>query len=52
MRILVAKDEASIALLMRTMLSGDGHAVIGPVARVEGALELAERVLVDCARWT
>ena len=47
--ILVAEDNAVIALLMQSDLEGAGYAVLGPFARVAPALAAAEGTRPDLA---
>ncbi len=46
-KLLVVEDEMLAAMLMETMLTALGHAVVGPVAREEPALAAIERAEVD-----
>lgn len=48
-RILVVEDEALIAVLIEDVLNEIGCAVIGPVARLDAALRLAEESELDGA---
>jgi CheY-like chemotaxis protein len=43
------EDEYLIALLLEDMLADLGHTVIGPVARLNKALEMAQREEFDAA---
>jgi two-component system, response regulator PdtaR len=47
--ILVAEDEAIIALMLAMTLDLAGHKVVGPVASVEEGLELAEATRPELA---
>jgi CheY-like chemotaxis protein len=49
LRVLVVEDEALVALLLETMLTELGHGVVGPVARLGKALEMAQREELDIA---
>jgi CheY-like chemotaxis protein len=49
LRVLLVEDEYLIALMLEDMLAELGHAVIGPVARLEKALEIAQREVFDVA---
>lgn len=49
LRVLVVEDENLIALLVEDMLAELGHDVIGPVARLNKALEMARREALDVA---
>ena len=49
MIILVAEDEAIIALMLAMTLDLAGHKVVGPVASVEEGLELAEATRPELA---
>jgi two-component SAPR family response regulator len=49
LRVLVVEDENLIALLLEDMLAELGHTVIGPVARVEKALDIVQREEIDLA---
>lgn len=49
LRVLVVEDEALVALLLENMLIELGHSVIGPVARLSKALEMAQREELDIA---
>lgn len=48
-RILVVEDELLVALELETMLDSLGCAVVGPAARLEKAIELAEAETIDGA---
>jgi CheY-like chemotaxis protein len=47
--VLLVEDENLIALLLEDMLADLGHTVIGPVARLDKALEIAQREEFDVA---
>jgi CheY-like chemotaxis protein len=47
LRVLVMEDEALIALLLKEMLIGAGHTVVGPFSNAEGAIEALAREQVD-----
>ena len=49
LRILLVEDENLIALLLEDMLAELGHSVVGPVARLEKAREMAQREAIDLA---
>ena len=49
LRILLVEDENLIALLLEDMLDELGHIVVGPVGRLNRALEMAERETFDFA---
>ena len=48
-RVFLAEDEALVALDIEMTLSAEGCEVIGPVARLERALDLAGRETFDLA---
>lgn len=48
-RILVVEDEFLIALHVEELLTAMGHQVIGPVSRLNEALDLARTVEIDFA---
>ncbi len=48
-RILVVEDEAIVAMLIEDILADHGAAVVGPAARIERAMELAEGEAIDAA---
>ena len=48
-RVLLVEDENLVAMLLEDMLVELGHSVVGPVARLKKALEMAQRELVDLA---
>lgn len=49
LRVLVVEDEIMVALLLEDMLSGFGHQVVGPVAQLSKAVEMAQREALDVA---
>jgi DNA-binding response OmpR family regulator len=49
LRILLVEDETMVALLLEDMLSELGHAVVGPVASLGKAMEMARDEAVDLA---
>jgi DNA-binding response OmpR family regulator len=49
MKILVVEDEILIAMMIEDILDDAGHQVLGPVASVEPAVELAKRHSPDLA---
>ena len=49
LRILVVEDEIMIALLLEDMLATLGHTVVGPVSRVDKALEMVASEALDVA---
>ena len=49
LRVLLVEDENLVAMLLEDMLAELGHSVVGPVARLKRALEMAERELIDVA---
>jgi two-component SAPR family response regulator len=48
-RVLVVEDEAMIAMLVEDMVLDFGSEVVGPVARLDEALNLARNVELDAA---
>jgi CheY-like chemotaxis protein len=48
-RILVVEDEAIVAMLIEDILMDHGAAVVGPAARIETAMELADGEAIDAA---
>lgn len=48
-RILVVEDEAIVAMLLEDMLAELGYEVVGPVTRLERALDLARGAAIDAA---
>jgi len=49
LRVLLVEDENLIAVLLEDMLAELGHSVVGPVARLGKALEMAESAAIDLA---
>jgi CheY-like chemotaxis protein len=49
LRVLLVEDENLVALLLEDMLAELGHTVVGPVARLDKALEIAQREAFDVA---
>jgi CheY-like chemotaxis protein len=49
LRVLLVEDENLVALLLEDMLAELGHTVVGPVARLDKALEMAQREPFDVA---
>jgi len=49
LRVLLVEDEFMVALLMEMALTGLGCEVIGPIGRVDKALEMAQREALDVA---
>jgi CheY-like chemotaxis protein len=49
LRVLLVEDEIMVALLLEEMLAELGHTVVGPVARLEQALEMTQREPFDVA---
>jgi CheY-like chemotaxis protein len=49
LRVLLVEDEIMVALLLEEMLAELGHTVVGPVARLERALEMSQREPLDAA---
>ena len=49
LRVLVVEDEAAISMLLEDMLMDFGCAIVGPAARLNVALEMAEREAYDIA---
>jgi CheY-like chemotaxis protein len=49
LRVLVVEDEIMVALLLEEVLADFGHAVIGPIARLDKAVETAGREAIDAA---
>ncbi len=48
-RILVVEDEAIVAMLLEDMLAELGYAVVGPVTRLDRALDLAREAEIEAA---
>lgn len=49
LRVLIVEDEMMVSMLIEDMLSDMGCHVVGPAARLEEALALAENAELDCA---
>lgn len=49
LRVLVVEDEMMVSMLIEDMLSDLGCVVIGPAARLDEALDLAQTSEIDCA---
>ena len=49
LRVLLVEDESLVAFLLEDMLTELGHTVVGPVARVAPAVEIAQRETLDFA---
>jgi CheY-like chemotaxis protein len=49
LRVLVVEDEMMVVLLLEEMLADLGHTVVGPVAHLGAALEMAEHDALDVA---
>lgn len=49
LRVLLVEDENLVAILLEDMLAELGHSVVGPVARLKKALEMAKGDTVDLA---
>jgi CheY-like chemotaxis protein len=49
LRVLLVEDEIMVALLLEEMLAEFGHTVVGPVARLERALEMTQLEALDVA---
>jgi CheY-like chemotaxis protein len=49
LRVLVVEDEIIVALLLEEMLMELGHTVVGPVARLDIAVEMAQGEAFDVA---
>lgn len=49
LRVLLVEDEMMVALLVESMLLDLGHEVIGPVGRLDRAVAMAEREIIDFA---
>jgi len=43
LRVLLVEDQSMVALLLEGMLTELGHEVVGPVARLDKALEIAQQ---------
>lgn len=49
LRVLLVEDEIMVAVLLEDMLSGFGYEVVGPVAQLSKAVEMAQREDLDVA---
>ncbi len=49
LRVLVVEDEMMVSMLIEDMLGDLGCHVVGPAARLEEALTLAQNAELDCA---
>ena len=49
LRVLVVEDEIMVSLLIEDMLGDFGHHVVGPVAHLNKAVEMARREALDVA---
>ena len=49
LRVLLVEDENLVAMLLEDMLAELGHSVVGPVARLKKALEMAQHEAIDLA---
>jgi CheY-like chemotaxis protein len=49
LRVLLVEDETVIAIMLEEMLAEFGHEVVGTVARLDKAMELARREAFDVA---
>jgi|SRR6185312_2053826 len=49
LRVLVVEDEMLVALLLQEMLAVFGCAVVGPVGRLQKAIDMAKREALDLA---
>lgn len=48
-RILLVEDEMLVAMLLEDMLAEAGHVIVGPVSRIDRAVDAASREQVDLA---
>ena len=48
-RVLLVEDESVVAMLLEDMLAEFGYEVVGPVARLDKAMEMAQREALDLA---
>lgn len=48
-RILLVEDEMLVAMLLEDMLIEAGHSIVGPLARVDQAVEAARHEQIDLA---
>ena len=49
LRVLLVEDEIMVALLLEEMLADLGHEVVGPVARLDKAVAMAQQEALDVA---
>lgn len=49
LRVLLVEDENLVAMLLEDMLGELGYTVVGPVARLKKALEMAQHEAIDLA---
>src|SRR6266851_1501425 len=49
LRVLLVEDEIMVALFLEDMLAELDHEVVGPIARLDKALEMAQRQALDVA---
>jgi CheY-like chemotaxis protein len=49
LRILLVEDEMMVALHLESIVAGFGHEVVGPISRLEAALETAQHEELDVA---
>jgi CheY-like chemotaxis protein len=49
LRVLLVEDEILVAMLLEDMLAELGHTIIGPVARLDKAIEMARSEALDLA---
>jgi CheY-like chemotaxis protein len=49
LRVLLVEDEMMVALLLEGMLADFGHEIVGPAARLEKAVEMAQQEAMDVA---
>ncbi|CAN5879090.1 response regulator [soil metagenome] len=49
LRVLVVEDEMMVSMLIEDMLTDLGCIVVGPAARLDEAIALAESEQIDCA---
>ncbi|WP_304171581.1 response regulator [Phenylobacterium aquaticum] len=49
LRVLIVEDEMMVSMLIEDMLGDLGCHVVGPAARLDEALALAENAEIDCA---
>ena len=49
LRVLVVEDEMMVAMLMEDMLADLGCIVVGPISRLDEAMESVSELELDCA---